>query len=305
MTTTKKQNRNPAVTLSVSALLALSLTACGGGGGSSSGGEQPSGPTAKPLSLSGPESSTITETLDGTINESSLKFVIENPAINVSASGSTLSINIDELENDGTARFTIDTNANSRYTINVQAQNTSAATLIRQAELLTAGNAGNTLLADDVRLQNILLELEYLGNDITETEKSNIQNATTTTLNTGTPAMNQEAATLANVLTNYKSSDVTESDLEVALQTANSVITQGWGEIGEQLLTDRQATLSAMGINLPANVEGSYPLTFNAGINRYTRWIDPEFGTDNGDTFTYVSNANDYDFFNTVFTFAE
>lgn len=304
-----KQTRNPAATFVVTALIAVTLTACGGGGGggggSSSSGGNTGGLTAKPLSLSGTESSTITETLDGTIDTSSLSFVIDNPAINVSASGNTLTIDIDELQNEGIARFTVETSANSRYTVNVQAENTSAVALVRQAELLTAENAGITLLADDVRLQNVLLELEYLGNEITETQKSSIQSSTTSTLNAGTPAIDQETDTLASVLANYESGDVAESDLENALQAASNVITTGWGDIGEQLLADRLATLSAMGINLPGTLEDSYPLTFEAGFDRYTRWIDPEFGTDNGDTFTYISNANDYDFFNTVFTFAE
>lgn len=298
---TNKQHR--AATLGVSILTALTLTACGGGGGGSSSPEKPKAPaiTDKPLSLTVGESQTVSRELDGNIDTASLTTIIENPAIEVDANGKTLSITIGELQNDGNARFTVQTSANSKYTVSINATNTSAAALLDQANTLTDSAAPNLMLADELRLQSILAELEYLAKEVSETQKAQSVDQALATATAVAQTTQPQIDALTQAVADYGNSQITEANLEQQLLMTQSVV-QAYGNAGEQILSAHASTLTTMGLALPANLEDTYPLTYDADLERYTRFTHADFGTLNGDSFDF--NAT-YDFFNTVFPYAK
>lgn len=304
MTYSTLNKQHPAATLGVSIFAAITLSACGGGGGSSESPDKtPKTPslTEKPLSLSAGENQTITRELDGTVDTASINAIIDNPAVEIEANGKTLSIIVGELENDGNARFTIQTSADSKYTVNVAATNTSAEPLIERANMLTDAAAPNLMLADELRLQKILAELEYLAQERTESDKrASISEAQTVAeATTATAAPQIESLELA--VNNYDKGQITETDLEQALQSAQGIV-QAYGEAGEQILADHAATLADLGLTFPANLNDTYPLEYVAELDRYTRFTHEDFGQLQGESFTF--NAS-YDFLNTVFTYAK
>ena len=285
-----------AAKLTVSAMAALLLTACGGGGG----GSDSSDPNLKneTLRITADENTVETFQLNGSIKAGSLTTVIDNPQVTASLSGDTISINIGELTNDADARYTVQTSANTRYTIDVDGLNTSATALVQQATTLAELSSAQALIADDVRLMNVMLEVEYLAGQISSTEKDAIK----VQVATSTSSLDNEISLTSQALNDYQNGDITDADLQLQVDATTAAVAEA-GQAGEQALDNVTDTLTAIGITLPDDLEGSYPLEYVAGFDRYSRFMHPDFGTDDGNGgFSFSAS---YDFFNTVFSFAE
>lgn len=285
-------------------LIAGGLTACGG---SSSEGpktsETPKTPSISkaPLAVSLSEDQTITRELDGIIDADSIRTIIDNPAVDVAAEGKTLSIVIGEVENDGIARFVVRTGADTEYTVNVDIDNASADPLVEQASTLTSDAADRLILEDELRLQEVLAELEYMAKELTEKEKlSGISNAESVASGIG-ESVKTKVEALTQALEGYKKGEITETSLDQALQAAQSIVT-AYGEAGEQILDGHTATLAALGLAIPQDLNEVYPLKYVPEIGRYTRFTHQDFGEMQGDSFAF--NA-DHDFLNTVLTYAK
>ena len=297
--------RRSAVTLTVGVFTAILLAGCGGGGSGGSGGTSSSSTdfNQQTVTINTSESTVETRQLNGEIDAASITAVsgFDSPNITPSAAEETLTITVGDLANSDTERFTLKTNAGLTYTIVVNAENTSARAIVEQAETLTEITSPGTLAADDLRLLNIVLELEYLAGSISESEKLATSDAAVTSVNGFANSLENEITLLGLALTDYNAGDIPETDLEQRLSAASGALSD-IGNAGESALDNVIDTLTAMGIALPADLEATDPLAYVEQADRFSRFMNANYGSfDSNGNFTF---SNSYDFLNAVFHYA-
>lgn len=293
--------RKPAITLTVSAFTAILLTGCGGGGGGESNSSTASKQETVRVSTS--ENTVETRQLNGEIDASSITAIsgFDSPNISASTKENILTITVGDLANSDTERFTLETSAGLIYTIVVDAENTSARAIVDQAETLTEITSPGTLAADDLRLMNIVLELEYLAGSISESEKVTTSQAALTKINNFAASLESEIVLLSQALTNYRAGDIPETDLKHRLSAASASLSD-IGNAGESALDNVNETLTAMGIVLPEDLEATNPLVYVEQADRFSRFMNANYGTfDSNGNFIF---SNSYDFLNAVFHYA-
>ncbi|WP_449285784.1 hypothetical protein [Marinobacter sp. PE14] len=291
--------RKPLKTLTVCAFTGVLLTGCGGGGGSTSS----TAAKQQTVKVSISENTIETRQLNGEIDEASITAIsgFDSPNISVSTKENILTITVGDLANSDTERFTLKTSASLTYTIVVDAENTSAREIVDQAETLTEITSPGTLAADDLRLMNIVLELEYLSGSISESEKVTTSQAAESDINDFATSLENEIALLNQALTNYESGDIPETDLKQRLSAASGALSD-IGNAGESAIDNVTDTLTAMGIALPEDLEATNPLAYVEQADRFSRFMNANFGTfDSNGNFTF---SNSYDFLNAVFHYA-
>jgi hypothetical protein len=278
------------------------LTACGGGGGGSESSAAPV-QTQQSVIIETQENTVETRQLNGIIDPESVNPVpgFDSPQITTAISDDTVSITVGDLANDSSERFTLVTNAGTEYTIVINALNASAEALVQQAETLTEITSPQTLASDDLRLLNTVLEIEYLAGSISESEKINTSNAAITALNNFANTLETEISLLTLAISDYKAGDIAESDLEQRLSAAAAALSD-IGSAGETALDNVATTLNEMGIPLPADLEATNPLTYVEQADRYSRFMNADYGTFDGEG--HFSFSGSYDFLNTVFHYA-
>ena len=293
--------RKPVTTLAVGAFTAILLTGCGGGGG---GGSTPSTASKQQtVKVSTSENTIETRQLNGEIDSASITAVsgFDSPNISVSAKENILTITIDDLANSDTERLTLETSAGLTYTIVVDAENTSARAIVDQAETLNEITSPGTLAADDLRLMNTVLELEYLAGRISESEKVTISQGAATEINSFANSLENEIILLNQALADYMAGDIPETDLKQRLSAASGALSD-IGNAGESAIDNVTDTLAAMGIALPADLETNNPLAYVEQADRFSRFMNANYGTfDSNGNFTF---SNSYDFLNAVFHYA-
>ncbi|OLF81884.1 hypothetical protein AWH63_10090 [Marinobacter sp. C18] len=295
--------KTPAATVAVSILASIVLTACGGGGGGGGSSSPEPSVNRQTVSVDTAENSIEVRQLDGEINPDSLTLVegFDNPSITTSISGDELTIVVGDLSNPGTERFTVTTDKDTRYTINISAANTSAQSTVQQAETLTEIPSPQTLAGDDLRLLSAVLEIEYLAGDIGESEKTSISTTASNNIESSSTALGNEITLLEQALADYQNSDITETDLAQRLSAATSTLSD-LGAAGEAALDNVTNTLTAMGITLPSDLQGTTPLQYIEQADRYSRFMVSDYGSFDGNgNFSFDPS---YDFFNAVFTYA-
>lgn len=286
-------------------ICAVALTsACGGSGGGSGGGDDsPASVNQRTLTISATENSVETRQLDAGIDADSITPVsgFDVPAITTDTDQDTLIITIGDLANEESERLTLKTDAGTQYTIVVDAENLSAATVVSEAKTLTEISSAEALADEDLRLLNTVLEIEYLAGRISESEKASTSQTAATALNSYSSALSNELTLLSQALTDYKAGDVTETDLRQQLGATSGVLTDV-GNAGETALENITDTLYAMGITLPSDLQGTSPLEYVAEADRFSRFMDSDYGSfDGSGNFSF---NNSYDFFNVVFHYA-
>lgn len=297
----------------IAVITVLALAACGGGGGGgggsdSGGGNSPEqGVPGNVVNLSSAEGMTVNQTLSGQVTD--VRQVQGSDQVTVTfneASGNTTAtFTIGQLENEENSRFEIFTDNNgtrTRNIINLSATNTSAVPLLAEARGLEALSAPQALLADDLRLANVALELEYLANLINATEQQAMRDTIDSSLANLNNQLAADLTAIANQLRGYESGDVTETALRNQLDQASARILSLSGDTGESILDTFTAILTRLDVVLPDDLNATHPLVFDDNLNRFTRFGAAAFGQPNGDgTFTFDGNL---DFLNAVFTFA-
>lgn len=284
-------------------LLAIgTLAACGGGG---SGNESKATPAQNQQSviIETQENTVETRQLNGAVDLESVNPVpgFDSPQITTDISDDTISITVGDLSNNTSERFTLATDSGTEYTIVINALNASADALVQQAETLTEITSPQTLASDDLRLLNIVLEIEYLAGSISESEKTSTSNAAIAALNNFANTLENEISLLTLALSDYKAGDIPESDLDQRLSAAVAALSDV-GSAGEAALDNVSNTLSEMGVPLPANLEATYPLAYVEQADRYSRFMNSDYGSfDANGSFSFSSS---YDFFNAVFHYA-
>lgn len=293
--------RKPVTTLTVSAFTAILITGCGGGGG---GGSTPSTASKQQtVKVSTSENTIETRQLNGEIDAASITAIsgFDSPNISVSTKENILTIEVGVLENSDTERFTLETSAGLTYTIVVNAENTSAKVVVDQAETLTEITSPRTLAADDLHLMNIVLELEYLAGRISESEKETTSQAAMTEINRFSTSLENEIVLLKQAMADYMAGDIPETDLKQRLAAASGALSD-IGNAGESAIDNVTDTLTAMGIALPADLEATNPLAYVEQADRFSRFMNANYGSfDSNGTFTF---SNSYDFLNAVFHYA-
>lgn len=289
----------------------FTLAACGGGGGGG-GGQPPTPPgpeTANQvLTVTSAENQTETRQVPGEVSQveqlRGSDAVTLTSQANTEDDRSTVTLTIAELENDEDARFKVTSEQDGLITetiINLSATNTSAAPLLAQAQSLQSLPDAEAVLADDLRLANIVLELEYLANLISAGEQAQMRSDIDDTLASLTVNLQNQIATVTNLLNAYNAGDATETALRDRLTLVNQEVA-ALGEAGETILDALSDTLARLNIVLPENLNGTHPIVFNDALNRYTRFGDEAFGeVVADDEFTF---NEDFDFLNAAFTFA-
>ncbi|WP_150913884.1 hypothetical protein [Marinobacter halotolerans] len=278
------------------------MTACGGGG---SGSESSPAPVENQQSLiiETQENTVETRQLNGVVEPESVNPVpgFDSPQITTDISDDTVSITVGDLSNNSSERFTLVTEAGTEYTIVINALNASAEALVQQAETLTEITSPQTLASDDLRLLNTVLEIEYLAGRISESEKTSTSTAAINALNNFANTLENEIALLTLALSNYKAGDTPESDLDQRLSAAAAALSDVGGA-GEAALDNVSNTLNEMGMPLPADLEATNPLAYVQQADRYSRFMNADYGTfDAEGNFSFSSS---YDFFNAVFHYA-
>jgi len=294
--------KTPAATLTVSILASATLTACGGGGGSDSGGGAP-GVNRDTVTINTSENSVEVRQLDGAIDPESLTLVegYDSPDITTVITDDTITVTVGDLPNSAHERFTVKTATDTHYTISISAENSSAQQTIQQADALTEIASPQALVGDDLRLLNTVLEIEYLAGDISESEKTSIKTTTNSAIASSSTALDGEITLLDQALTDYRNSDITETDLAQRLAASNAVVGE-LGTAGETALDIVTDTLTAMGIALPANLEATTPLRYIEEADRYSRFMVSDYGSFDGNgNFSFDPS---FDFFNAVFSYA-
>jgi exonuclease VII small subunit len=289
-------------TLTAFTAAAILLSACGGGGGGSDS-SSTSASAQQSITINTFENTTETRQFNGDIDPTSITPVsgFDSPNVSQSTDGNSLTILVGDLENSTTERFTLKTSSGITYTIAVNALNASAQATVQQAETLTEITAPESLVGDDLRLLNTVLEIEFLAGKISESEKASISSAAAEAINGFSGPLENEIALLDQTLTNYKAGDVTETDLEQRLAAAAATLSN-IGNAGEDALGNVTDTLAAMGITLPADLEATNPLVYVESAERFSRYMNSDFGSfDANENFTFSSS---YDFFNAVFPYA-
>lgn len=265
--------------------LLLSITACGGG---SSGGSSSEPTTNKTITIEISESSQETATVAGTITridsirEHAGIALSQTPKSSVSADNdtemfsSTIYVSVQELQNNADARYQIHHNTDDeRYitTLTINAENTSALDNVAKAEQVTGLSTNTLVLADEQRLSNILLQLEYLAGLI----KPSTMDSTKATI---TQYIDEEAADIRKlqdsvtaVLADYKAGEVPERRLADSLTEMDSGLAQA-ATIGDIVLDEFDTTLGALIAELPGNL----PLTYDSNQGRYTRFTHDSLG---------------------------
>ncbi|MGP9834058.1 hypothetical protein [Marinobacter sp. NSM] len=292
----------------LAAIATLSLTACGGGGGGDGGTPEPD-MRNNVVTLSSAEGMTVNQSLEGSVTDvkqvrgSNQVTVTFDDTANTSGN-SDVTFSIGQLENDENSRFEITTVSNGqtiRNIITLNATNTSAAPTLAEIRGLQALSGPEAVLADDLRLANVVLELEYLANLIDANEQQAMRDTINTTLAELTTDLAGDIAQITEALRGYERGEVTETSLRNLLNTINGRVL-GLGSAGEAILDSFSSILNRLDVVFPENLNETYPLVFDNNLNRYTRFGANAFGQANEDgTFTFDGNL---DFLNAVFTFA-
>lgn len=264
----------------------LLLTACGGGGGGGDSkapeAEKPSIPETpaapsvitKADSIQLSELSEDTYTVAGEITE--IEALISGAGLSVTTSGNTLAVSAAELNNDSLSRVKISHQSGEQpyeTILSITGINTSALPLITQGERIVQRATDNMILADERRLGEILLELQYLAGITTPAEKD-------LTLDTIKEAIDQAVAdtetlksNLASAIQAYKAGESGEDSLIEELTRMETGL-QGAGEIGQLVLDGMSTTLQALGVTLPETLEMAY----DPNLGRYTRFTHESLG---------------------------
>ena len=286
----------------LAALASLALTACGGGGG---GGDDTPAPTItnEVVSVDAAENSTHRVALEGQTKTMDVTRSFPAIAFAVDEETNELTITVGEVEQvQGDARVEITTTANIRYIVDVVAENTSAAPIMAEAETLSEISSGAALAADDLRLANVALELEYLASQISFEEKEAARVANTAAVDSAATALMTSIETLEQSLADFRNGDISETQLSQSLDVAKAHMST----LDEASATAVEAVLSTVNalidVSLPADLEGTYPITYVAEADRYSRYMTTDLGTLSPDgSFSFSA---DYDFLNSVFAFA-
>ncbi|OJT00006.1 hypothetical protein [Marinobacter nauticus] len=292
----------------LAAIACLSLTACGGGGGGGGGTPEPE-TRNNVVTLTSAEGMTVNQSLEGSVTE--VKQVRGSNQVTVTfddtpndSGNSDVTFSIGQLENDEASRFEITTVSNGqtiRNIINLNATNTSATPTLAEIRGLQALSGPEAVLADDLRLANVALELEYLANLIDADQQQAMRDTINNTLSELTTDLTGDIAQITDALRGYERGEVTETSLRNLLNDTNTRVL-GLGHAGEAILDSFSSTLSRLDVDFPDNLNDTFPLIFDDNLNRYTRFGNDAFGQTNEDgTFTFDGNL---DFLNAVFTFA-
>lgn len=299
----RKTNNDGTPQIKLPAVIAASviLTACGGGGS----GSDSSGPSLsnEVISLEVGENTERTVSLEGNIESTNITRSSAAITFDATPSESSLTITVSDIvRNHGDARIEIITSTDKRYIVNVVAENTSAAAVLAEAATLSEITSGTALVQDDVRLANVALELKYLASQSTYSEKVAAQNANAATIGFSASNLMQGIETLKLALADYEAGDITETQLSQSLDATKAEFTSLDQAAGE-LVNDARVTINNLiDTDLPIDIETTYPVEYVAEADRYSRYMNEDFGTLSNDG-SYSFNP-EYDYLNSVFAFA-
>ncbi|ARM86347.1 hypothetical protein [Marinobacter salarius] len=300
-----KPTKSPIVTTAVLAASTLLLAACGGGGGSSSDSGN-NGPTIQNevVNINAAENTTRTVAITGDI-KGDISIVRDSSAITLTVDPETneATVTISEVERAGVdARYEFTTSSDLRYIITVSAENTSAATTVAQTATLTEATGGGDLVRDDLRLAEVALELEYLASQTTYGDKVAAISNNAGTVNIAASDLSTSITTLAQALADYNAGDITDTQLSQTLNATQAnfdTLDAAAGDVIDDVLNTINQLVD---INLPANIDQTYALEYVPEADRFSRYMNADFGTLESDG--NFSFNGPYDFLNSVFTFA-
>lgn len=299
--------------LATTCLLAVAMTACGGGGGggeTNTGGTNPTPPSPEPEleritetdTLTIGESASVSENVRGDIQ--SIRKIRGDNTIGVTQNRSAVTFTVEELVNEAEARFEVvtqDANTIITYFFTIEGVNTSAIETVEMAETLADLPATTTALQDDQRLTEIVLEVQYLANELSSDEKDEASQAIATAFEDIGGLSQDDLDALANTLRNYKQGTATENDLVTAVNDADQTLTQ-IGAVGEATLEQYQTVLRDLGVTLPDDLASELPITFDTQLGRYTRFTNPLLGSYTDGQWTFNP---EFDFLNSALTITQ
>jgi len=266
--------------------LILSITACDGGGGDVSSGENSI--INRNTVIQTTESSHETTTVAGTITQ--IDTVRKDSGIelsqtpqtststqnNAEAASSIVYVRVQELQNDTDARYRVHHSTDdAKYitTLTINAENTSALDDIAKAEQITGLSTDNLVLADEHRLSNILLQLEYLAGLTTPATMDSTKATITQSIAEETADIRNLKDTVTTVLADYKAGEAPEQTLIATLAEMEAGLAQA-ATIGDILLQEFDTTLDALIDELPEDLS----LTYDSAQGRYTRFTHESLG---------------------------
>lgn len=275
----------------VMSLFSLILSGCGGGGDSASAGGGSDGSGNQTMTPAEPVE--ITRSSDLTIQEESsavspvegqiqsIRKIRGDDTIDATPGESAVSFSVDELLNEAEARFEVITeNGNEiiTYFFSVVGQNTSAVPLVQQGVNLSGLPVTTTALQDDQRLTEIVLEVQYLANELSSTDRDRIIEEIDTAFQEIGAIAQEDIDALNRTLRNYETGSADENELNQAILSINATI-RALGAVGESTLESYAEVLNDLGARLPENLSSELPLVFDERINRYSRFTNSRLGS--------------------------
>lgn len=254
----------------------LFLTACGGGS-SDGGGKAPKGPapTQESVTINLDEGTDSVVQFAGSITSVTAQREIDGVTAVESEGGITVAA--DDLTNDVTARYRVsheDGGKKYETTLTVNGINISAAGAVQQAERTVSLSTERMILADEKRLSQTVLEIQYLAGLIDASEKvvttASIQNAIDQSVR-DTQGLKDALEVAVN---QYKAGKIDEPSLLVKLSQMEGGI-QDASEIGRIVIEEMNDTLTALGVALPAQL----PVNYDSRLGRYTRFTNAALGS--------------------------
>lgn len=282
------------------------LTACGGGGGGDSSGSS-SNTSENPISkvvqntatIRVDENSSSTFGVDGSIKNVTAERPVD--LITVNASDSSITIKVDELTKEETARYTIEhrvDGAPHETILTIKGVNASAAAMVAQADAMVNTPTSQLAFYDTERLSSIVLEIQYLAGQISESEKAGTKASIQSAIDQAAQDTKALKDSLAEALTAYRAGQIGEQSLAQKLADMEGGIDQV-SDLGNIVLDSFSTTLSELGVTLPAGMT----LAYDDQIERYTRFKDANLGSyDENGKWVF---APEYDWLNAALTLAQ
>jgi|GEM_PF-1685413 len=269
--------------------LILSITACGGGGDGGSGDNSAEASTInETTTIETAEFNQETTTVAGTITQ--IDAVREHSGIELSqtrqtsigtqddakSTSSSIYVSVQELQNDADARYQIHhSTATDKYitTLTINAKNTSALDDIAKAEQITTLSTNTLVLADEQRLCNILLQLEYLAGMTNPATMDDTKAVIAELIDRTTAASQSAKDQLAKALTDYREGKVSEQALKQSIAEMEASLEDA-ASVGDDVLQEFDKTLTALIKELPDQLQ----LTYDPIQGRYTRFTNESLG---------------------------
>lgn len=288
------QVERPWLALLCSSLLVGCISSAGGDDESGSG---DSDGTETVSAVSG-EGSTISQAFEFEIE--AVEGIRTDPSVSVAINGSSVDLTVGDLENDVTVRYRVKGVDGTERIFAIELTNTSALPLVEEARSLADATA-DLVVADDLQLAEIVLDLEYLAGLTTPEEVSIAISDFESEVASASGLFESQVQLVSNAISGYQEGDVPERELRLAVSDAQ-VALGPLNTAGSNLLLEVRDSLTDLGVSLPSNPGALTPIEFVEEGDRYSRFMTDAYGAFGVDgSFSFHDSA---DFLNAVFNYA-